>query len=233
MKTIGLIGGMSWESTVPYYQTINREVARRLGGLHSARIVLISVDFHEIEDLQRTGDWDTAGRILGECASRVEAAGADFLVLATNTLHLVAPAIEQAVSIPMLHIADATGQVISAEGLDCVGLLGTRYTMEKDFYRGRLETQCGLNVLTPDEEGREAAHRIIYDELCLGKVRDDSRRRVGRVIECLIADGAQGIVLGCTELGLLLDVEDSSVPIFDTTEIHALAAARLAITDDE
>jgi aspartate racemase len=229
MKTIGLIGGMSWESTVTYYQTINREVADQLGGLHSAKIVLISVDFYEIERLQRAGDWETAGRILGQNASAAERAGADFLVLATNTLHLVAPAIQQAVSIGLLHIADATAQVISAAGLNCVGLLGTRYTMEQDFYRGRLEKQFGLTVLTPHDAGREAVHRIIYDELCLGHVRDRSRLHIGNIIEGLVAEGAQAIILGCTELGLLIRAADSAVPLFDTTEIHARAAAQWAL----
>jgi aspartate racemase len=230
MKTIGIIGGMSWESTVPYYQTINRVVADRRGGLHSAKIVLISVDFFEIEQLQRKGDWETAGKILGQNALSAERAGADFLVLATNTLHIVAPAIERVVSIPLLHIADATARVITAAGLGCVGLLGTRYTMEHDFYRGRLESQYGLEVRIPEKENRDVVHKVIYEELCLGHVLDGSRAPVARVIDKLVAAGAQGVILGCTELGLLIRPSDSSVPLFDTTELHAVAAAEEALS---
>jgi aspartate racemase len=197
--------------------------------LHSAKIVLISVDFHEIEQLQRTGDWETAGRMLARSAVSAARAGADFLVLATNTLHLVAPAMERAAGVPLLHIADATAQAIGAAGLTRVGLLGTRYTMEHDFYRGRLERQHGLTVRVPDVEGREEVHRVIYEELCRGEIRDDSRLRVGRVMAALIADGAEGIILGCTELGLLIGPSDSAVPLFDTTALHAVAAAERAL----
>lgn len=232
MKTIGLIGGMSWESTVGYYQTINRVVARRMGGLHSAKIVLISVDFGEIEPLQRSGDWQTAGARLSQCALAAERAGADLLVLATNTLHRVAPAIEQAVSVPLLHIADATAHAVRARSMQRVGLLGTRYTMQQDFYRGKLQRQHGLTVLVPGEEGRDTVHQIIYGQLCKGQILDRSRRHMRTIMRDLVDQGAEGIILGCTELGLLVAAEDSAVPVFDTTELHAAAAAEVALADD-
>ena len=229
MKTIGLLGGMSWESTVPYYQTINRVVRERLGGLHSARIVLYSVDFHEIERLQHESRWAEAAEILLDAARLVEGAGADFLVLCTNTMHKVAPSIEAGIGIPLLHIADATGTRIAAAGFGTIGLLGTRFTMEESFYRDRLEHGHGLTVLTPSPDEREAVHRVIYDELCLGTIRVASRSRYRGIVEGLVARGAQAIVLGCTEIGLLLRPADVSVPLFDTAKIHAEEAALRAV----
>jgi aspartate racemase len=231
VKTIGLIGGMSWESTVPYYQVINRIVGQRLGSLHSAKIALYSVDFHDIERLQHAGRWDEAGLILADAARAVQRAGADVLVLCTNTMHKVAEAIESAVDIPLLHIADATAVRVTAAGLSRVGLLGTRFTMEEDFYRGRLERLHGLSVLTPPAGQRALVHRVIYQELCLGHVGDDSRRGFQEVVTDLVARGAQGIILGCTEIGLLLRPDDAPVPLFDTAAIHAEAAANVALAD--
>jgi aspartate racemase len=229
MKTIGLIGGMSWESTVPYYRQINETIKQRLGGLHSARLVLYSVDFHEIERLQHAGDWDTAGRMLAESACALERAGAEFIVLATNTMHKVAAAIESATKIPLFHIADATAEEIVRAGHTCVGLLGTRFTMEQAFYKDRLTDRYGLRVLTPDEADREIVHRVIYDELCLGEIVETSRQEYRRIMRELIANGAQAIILGCTEIGLLIGPTDSGVPQFDTTAIHARKAAEFAL----
>jgi aspartate racemase len=229
MKTIGLLGGMSWESTVPYYQAINRVVGARLGGLHSARIVLFSVDFHEIEQLQHADRWDEAAEILIRAARALERAGADFLVLCTNTMHKVAPEITRAVPLPLVHIADATAERIKAAGLPRVGLVATRFTMEQDFYRGRLERGHGLQVLVPPPEDREIVHRVIYDELCRGVVREESRAEYRRIVADLVRHGADGIILGCTEITLLFRPPDASVPVFDTTEIHAEAAAAYAL----
>ncbi len=229
MKTIGLIGGMSWESTVPYYRTINRAVAGRLGGLHSAKVLLYSVDFHEIEVLQRENRWEEAGDEMASAASALERGGAAFLVLCTNTMHKVVPRIEAAVGIPLLHIADATASRVRERGLRRVGLLGTRFTMEEDFYRGRLEERHGLEVLVPDRGGRDLVHRVIYEELCLGQVREGSRAAYRRVVGDLVARGAAGIILGCTEVGLLLRQEDADVPLFDTATIHAEAAVDVAL----
>jgi aspartate racemase len=228
MKTIGLIGGMSWESTALYYRQINLAVQQRLGGLHSAKLVLLSVDFHEIEALQRAGDWAAAGEILANAARRLEAAGADFLLLCTNTMHIVAPAITAAVHIPLLHIADPTAQAIQQAGHTRIGLLGTRFTMEQDFYVKRLRQQ-GLQVLLPDQEDCDTAHRIIFEELCLGQIVDSSRQHYRRIMAKLVAQGAQAIILGCTEITLLVDAADASVPLFDTTALHASAAAELAL----
>ncbi|MCA9728869.1 MAG: aspartate/glutamate racemase family protein [Candidatus Eisenbacteria bacterium] len=230
MKTIGLIGGMSWESTLPYYRRINERVRERLGGLHSARLVLYSVDFQEIERLQHADRWDEAGIVLVRAAQALAAAGADFLVLCTNTMHKVAPAIES-VGLPLYHIADATAEVVRTAGVSRVGLLGTRFTMEQEFYRGRLEEKHHIAVLTPDEKDRDLVHRVIYDELCLGVIRDDSRRGYRAVIDRLAARGAQGIILGCTEIALLVAPADSPVPVFDTCAIHADGAADLALND--
>jgi len=229
VKTIGLIGGMSWESTVPYYQVINRVVGERLGSLHSAKIALYSVDFHEIEQLQHAARWAESGAILADAARAVRRAGADFLVLCTNTMHKVAPQIEAAVDIPLLHIADATAARVTAAGMRTVGLLGTRFTMEQDFYRGRLEERHGLEVLTPPAEDRDLVHRVIYGELCLGQVLDGSRAAFRDVVAGLVTRGAQGVILGCTEIGLLLRPEDAPVPLFDTATIHAEAAAMYAL----
>ncbi len=225
MKTIGLIGGMSWESTIPYYRQINETIRERMGGLHSARVVLYSVDFHEIEQLQRAGDWDSAGAILAEAARSLEAAGAAFLVLCTNTMHKVASHIEAAVNIPLLHIADPTAVEIKRAGYSTVGLLGTRFTMEQAFYRDRLSEHHGLRVVVPETEDREVVHRIIYEELCLGIIKPESRSEYRRVMQGLATQGAQAIILGCTEISLLVDQQDSEVPLFDTTAIHARMAA--------
>jgi aspartate racemase len=230
MKTLGLLGGMSWESTVPYYRIINERVRERLGGLHSAKLVLHSVDFAEIEALQHAGDWDAAGALLAVAARGLRSAGAEAIVLCTNTMHLVAPAIETAVDIPLLHIADATAKRIRAAGLTCVALLGTRFTMEQAFYRERIEA-AGIAVLTPDPVQRERVHRVIYDELCLGRILDASRDDYRAIIADLDARGAQGVILGCTEIGLLLGEDDADVPVFDTAHIHAEAAADWALTD--
>src|SRR5690606_38294646 len=228
MKTIGLIGGMSWESTIPYYRQINETLKARLGGLHSAKLVLYSVDFHDIERLQRAGDWAAAGALLAEAGQALERAGADFLVLCTNTMHKVAGDIEAAVSIPLLHIADPTAEAITRAGLRTVGLLGTRFTMEQDFYRQRLQ-QHGLTVITPAEADREAIHRVIYEELCLGIVRGSSREEYRRVMATLVDQGAEAIILGCTEISLLVDSGDARVPLFDTTLLHARRAAEAAL----
>jgi aspartate racemase len=229
MKTIGLIGGMSWESTVLYYQSINRVVSERLGGLHSAKIVLHSVDFDEIARLQSHGQWDAAGEILATVAASLETAGADLLVLCTNTMHKVAHVIEARVRIPLLHIADPTGEAIGRAGFVRVGLLGTRFTMEQAFYRERLADRHGLEVLVPNAADIDIVHRIIYEELCHGIVSEHSRAQYRRVMATLAQRGAQCIILGCTEIGLLVGAADASVPLFDTTAVHARQAALLAL----
>ncbi|KLD78015.1 aspartate/glutamate racemase family protein [Xanthomonas hyacinthi] len=224
MKTIGLIGGMSWESTLPYYRHINETVRAQLGGLHSARLLLYSVDFHAIEQLQQAGDWDAAGAAMAAAARALQAGGADFLVLCTNTMHRVADAIAAAVPLPLLHIADATADALQAAGVTRVGLLGTRFTMEQDFYRERLQRR-GFQVLVPDPQEREQVHRIIYDELCQGVIRDASRARYREVIAALQARGAEAVILGCTEIALLVGAADAQLPLFDTAALHARAAA--------
>ncbi len=229
MKTIGLIGGMSWESTIPYYRQINETIRERMGGLHSAKIVLYSVDFHEIERLQHAGDWDAAGAILAEAARSLEAAGAAFLVLCTNTMHKVAACIEAAVAIPLLHIADPTAAEIKRAGHSTVGLLGTRFTMEQAFYRDRLSERHGLRVVVPESADRDIVHRIIYEEFGLGVVKPESRSAYRRIMKSLASQGAQAIILGCTEISLLVDQQDSEVPLFDTTAIHARMAAEEAL----
>lgn len=228
MRTLGLIGGMSWESTIPYYRHINERVRERLGGLHSARLVLYSVDFAEIERLQMQGDWDEAGCRLGAAAAALARAGAEALVICTNTMHKVAAAVEAGGGLPLLHIADATAARIRAAGLARIGLLGTRFTMEQDFYRARLESH-GIAVLVPEADARATVHRVIYEELCLGVVRDDSRERYREVMADLVRRGAEGIILGCTEIGLLVGDADTTVPTFDTARIHAQAAADWAL----
>jgi aspartate racemase len=228
MRTLGLIGGMSWESTVPYYRIINQRVRERLGGLHSAKLVLHSVDFAEIEAMQHSGDWDAAGRLLADTARGLRLAGAEAIVLCTNTMHLVAPAIEAAVDIPLLHIADATAQRIRAGGLTRVALIGTRFTMEQAFYRERIEA-AGIEVLTPDIQQRDDIHRVIYDELCLGRILDASRDAYKAIMADMVIRGAQGVILGCTEIGLLVGEGDATVPLFDTARIHAEAAADWAL----
>lgn len=229
MKTIGLIGGMSWESTAAYYRSINQEVKKRLGGLHSAQIILYSVDFAPIEAMQAAGEWQRAGEVLAAAAQALEKAGADFLVLCTNTMHMLAPQIEAAVQIPLLHIVDPTAQAIQRAGLQKIGLLGTRFTMEHSFYRQRLLAQHGIEALIPEDNERADVHRIIYDELCLGVLTTKSRSCYQDVIAGLVARGAQGIILGCTEIGLLVTPADAKLPLFDTTEYHALSAVDLAL----
>jgi len=231
MKTLGLIGGMSWESTIPYYRIVNETVRERLGGLHSARLILYSVDFHDIERLQRAGVWDEAGKALADAARSLEAAGAEGLALCTNTLHEVAPAIESAVDIPLLHIADPTAAAAKRAGLGTVGLLGTRFTMERDFYRGRLMERHGLAVIVPDAADRESVHRVIYDELCRGDIRAESRARYREIMRRLVDAGAEGIILGCTEIASLVGSADAPVPLFDTTALHARHAAEWALGD--
>ncbi|MEV4940052.1 aspartate/glutamate racemase family protein [Streptomyces zaomyceticus] len=229
MKTIGLIGGMSWESTAEYYRLLNELTRERLGGLHSARCVLYSVDFAEIERLQVQNRWSEAGEILAAAAQALEMAGADMVLICTNTMHKVADQVEAAVSVPLLHLADVTAAAVRASGMRRVGLLGTAFAMEQDFYRGRLEAG-GLDVRTPEAEGREIVHRVIYEELCLGIVREESRAAYQKVIEGLVADGAEGVILGCTEIELLIGTEDSPVPLFPTTRLHAAAAVNAALT---
>ncbi|WP_104202574.1 aspartate/glutamate racemase family protein [Billgrantia saliphila] len=229
MKTIGLLGGMSWESTVSYYRALNEGVKQRLGGLHSARVVMVSVDFADIEALQQRGEWEACGEALATAARQVEQAGADFLMIGTNTMHKVAPQIEAAVGIPLVHIADATAERLREDGVERVGLLGTRFTMEQTFYRERLEAHHGIEVLIPDEAQRDTIHRVIYQELCLGRVEPASRRAYLQVIETLAERGAQAVILGCTEIALLITQDDTAVPLYDTTAIHAAQAVELAL----
>lgn len=231
MKTIGLLGGMSWESSLEYYRFVNEAVKERLGGLHSAQCLMFSFDFAQIEALQMAGDWDTAGRLLAEAAQNLERGGAECIVLCTNTMHKLARSIEEAVNIPLLHIADPTGEAVHAAGIDSIGLLGTRFTMEHDFYKGRLVEKFGLNVLMPDDAGRTVVHDIIYQELVLGIVREESRSAYQAVMNDLVSRGAQGIILGCTEIELLIKPEHSPVPTFDTTHLHALAAVDWALSE--
>ncbi|MEU4498782.1 aspartate/glutamate racemase family protein [Streptomyces sp. NPDC023998] len=228
MKTIGLIGGMSWESSAEYYRLLNELVRERLGGLHSAPCILHSLDFAEIEELQVAGDWERAGEILADAARGLQAAGADLLLICTNTMHKVAGQVEAAVSVPLLHLADATADAVRAGGLTRVGLLGTAFTMEQAFYRDRLAGH-GLEVLTPDADGRALVHRVIYEELCRGVVRQESRSAYQDVIGKLVAAGAEGVVLGCTEIELLIGEKDSPVPVFPTTRLHAEAAVDAAL----
>lgn len=230
MKTIGLLGGMSWESTIPYYRLINEGIKQQLGGLHSASLLLHSVDFHEIEACQSRGEWDKAGDILAQAAIGLQQAGAEGIVLCTNTMHKVAEAIESRCSLPFLHIADATGRVISAQRMRRVALLGTRYTMEQDFYRGRLEQQFAIESLVPEADVRAKINQVIFDELCLGRFSDASRQYYIEVIENLAAQGAEGVIFGCTEIGLLVPVERSPIPVFDTTAIHAADAVTFMLS---
>ena len=229
MKTIGLIGGMSWESSIEYYRIINESVKERLGGLHSAKCIMNSVDFAEVEPLQHEGRWDQAAEHMVRAALSVEAAGADLLVLCTNTMHKTAGEIERQTSIPFLHIADATAQKIKSCGITNVGLLGTRFTMEDDFYKGRLVDQHSLAVIIPDDAQRSIVHQVIYDELCLGVIQQASRQKYVEIMDDLVSRGAEAIILGCTEIGLLVHSEDCRVPVFDTTRIHAEAAVELAL----
>ena len=228
MKTIGMLGGMSWESTELYYRKINEATKQALGGLHSAPIAMVSVDFQEIEKLQHDDDWESCARILCEKSQGIEAAGADFLLICTNTMHLVATEIENAIGIPLLHIADATADRICKDGTKKIGLLGTRFTMEHEFYRGRLEQQ-GLEVIVPNEQDRMIVHRVIYDELCQGVLDDNSRREFVRIIEDLHRAGVEGVIEGCTEIAMLVGQEHVDVPLFDTTAIHAEEAVAEAL----
>lgn len=224
MKLLGLIGGMSWESSALYYQLINRGIQQRLGGLHSARLLLHSVDFAEVEAQQSEGRWDDAAKLLADTGRSLVAGGAEGIVICTNTMHKVADAVQQAAGVPLLHITDATGDAVRATGLKRIALLGTRFTMEQDFYRARLEKRFGLDVLIPPDEDRDIVHRVIYDELCLGTVNDTSRVTYLEVVRGLQRRGAEGVVLGCTEIGMLINQNNSPLPVFDTTRIHAEAA---------
>jgi aspartate racemase len=230
MKTIGLLGGMSWESTALYYQLINEGVKERLGGLHSARIALVSVDFQEIEELQQENEWAEAARVLSLAAGQIEAAGADFLLICTNTMHKVAGEVQAAIGIPILHIADATAGRIKSEGKKRVGLLGTNFTMEEAFYKGRLVDKHGLEVLIPPKRDRDMVHGIIYEELCLGRIEDRSRKEFLRIIENLRDQGAEGVIEGCTEIVMLVQQQDTDVPLYDTTAIHAQQAVVAALS---
>jgi aspartate racemase len=230
VKILGLIGGMTWHSTVDYYRLINEGVHERLGGSRSAEILLLSVDFGPVEQMQDRGEWDALGRLMAGAARSLEAAGAEALVICTNTMHRLAGDVSGAVRIPLIHIADATAAEVKKQGLKTVGLLGTRYTMEQDFYRGRLEKEHGLDVLVPEEPGRTAVHDIIYRELAFGKIRDESRRAYVSVIEALRRRGAQGVILGCTEIPLLVKAKDSPLPVFDTTALHAAAAVDFSLS---
>ncbi|GIO64132.1 MULTISPECIES: aspartate/glutamate racemase family protein [Paenibacillus] len=228
MKVIGLIGGMSWESSALYYRMVNEEVRSRLGGLHSAKCLLYSVDFEEIERYQAEGAWGKAGEVLGQTARALEKGGADFIVICTNTMHKVIDDIQSKINIPILHIADATAAQIKESQIQTVGLLGTKYTMEQDFYKSRLELN-GIQVIVPERDDREAVNKIIYEELCLGKIHQESRDYYKKVIQGLIESGAEGIILGCTEIGLLVKPEDAEVPLFDTTYIHACEAVNMSL----
>ena len=229
MKTIGLIGGMSWESSIEYYRIINETTRTKLGGLHSAKSLMYSVDFAEVEILQHQGKWAEAADMLVDAAKRLENGGADFIVLCTNTMHKVAEEIQASVQIPLLHIADATAQVVKDSGIRAIGLLGTRFTMEEEFYKGRLSQQYGLQVHIPNAQEREVIHRVIYDELVVGEIKQHSKEQYLGIIERMLAQGAEGVILGCTEISLLIHDQDSRVPLFDTTRIHAEAAVEYAL----
>lgn len=229
MKTIGLLGGMSWGSTELYYRWINEGVKEKLGGFHSARIAMVSVDFQEIEELQHSGEWERAGEVLSKAARRIEAAGADFLVICTNTMHKVVPQIEHAINIPILHLADATARRIKERGMKTVGLLGSNFTMEEDFYRGRLIEKHGLTVIIPSATDRQIVHSIIYEELCLGIVKAESREEYLRIINRMHEEGAEGIIEGCTEIVMLVQQKHTDIPLFDTTAIHAQEAVSVAL----
>ncbi|CAO1660866.1 Aspartate racemase [Halomonas sp. NYA30] len=232
MRVIGVLGGMSWESSLSYYRALNEGVKAALGGLHSAKIVMVSVDFAEIEAMQKRGDWDAAGELLASAAQAVERAGADCLLIATNTMHKVAPAIEQSITIPLMHIADATALQLQADGINRVGLLGTRFTMEQDFYIGRLEEQFGIKVVVPEQSERDTIHQVIFDELCQGRIEDVSRQRYLAIIDSLYAQGAQAVILGCTEIAMLVSQQDTEVPLYDTTALHVQRAVAWALNDD-
>lgn len=229
MKTIGLIGGMSWESSIAYYRIINETAKAKLGGLHSAKSLMVSVDFAEIEILQHQDRWGEAAKILVAAAKNLENGGADFIILCTNTMHKLADDIQANIKIPFIHIADATAQLVKDSGIQKIGLLGTRFTMEEEFYKGRLSQKYGLNVSIPNAQEREIVHRVIYDELVVGKIEQHSKKQYIDIIERMVSQGAEGVILGCTEIGLLVHQEDSRVPLFDTTRIHAEAAVAYAL----
>ena len=232
MKTIGMIGGMSWESSIEYYRIVNQTVREKLGGLHSAKSIMVSVEFAEIEALQHQDRWDELAAILIEAARSLEKGGADFVIICTNTMHKLYDILQNQIKIPMLNIADATAEKIKAQGIDKIALLGTRFTMEEDFYKGRLVDKYGLDVIIPSSAQREIVHRVIYDELCAGIIKPDSRQKYAEIIQGLAAEGVGGIILGCTEIGLLVKQADSPVPLFDTTEIHARAAVYYALAGE-
>ena len=232
MKTIGMIGGMSWESSIEYYRIVNQTVREKLGGLHSAKSIMVSVEFAEIEALQHQDRWDELAAILIEAARSLERGGADFVIICTNTMHKLYDILQNQIKIPMLNIADATAEKIKAQGIDKIALLGTRFTMEEDFYKGRLADKYGLDVIIPSSAQREIVHRVIYDELCAGIIKPDSKQKYAEIIQGLAAEGVGGIILGCTEIGLLVKQADSPVPLFDTTEIHARAAVYYALAGE-
>ncbi len=229
MKTIGLIGGMSWESSLEYYRIINQEIRNRLGGQHSAKVLMYSLDFEPIEELQRQGRWEEMALILQDAAKRLELAGANFFLICTNTMHKIAPEVQDSVRIPLLHIADATAEKVKASGISTVGLLGTRYTMEQNFLKGYLSSKHGLDVIIPEPDSRDIVHNVVYDELCLGTIREESKKVFLRIIQDLGEKGAQGVILGCTEIPLLVHQKDTSLPLFDTTAIHAKKAVEMAL----
>jgi len=229
MKTIGLIGGMSWESSLEYYRIINETVKEKLGGFHSAKCLMYSVDFEEVEKLQRHGKWDEATALMIDAAQRVKKGGADFVVICTNTMHKMAEEVQSSINIPLLHLADVTAERIKAQGLKKVGLLGTKFTMEEDFYKGRLIKKHGLEVMIPDDEEREVINNILYNELCMGEIKKISKDKFKKIIDNLVLKGAEGIILGCTEIPLLIDKEDYEIPLFDTTRIHAEEAVKYAL----
>lgn len=231
MKTIGLLGGMSWESTMTYYQLINEEVKKRLGGFHSAKILLYSVDFHEIEECQAKGDWNRSAEILAEAAQSLERAGADFLVICTNTMHKIAPQIQSRIHIPILHIAEATVEKLTEHHIQRVALLGTQYTMQEDFYKQKLQ-EADIEVLVPDQRDMELVNDVIYHELCLGKINNRSKQEYLRIIQSLADQGAEGVILGCTEIGLLIQQQDTVLPVFDTTLIHGMKAVEKALQEE-
>jgi aspartate racemase len=232
MKTIGMIGGMSWESSIEYYRIINQAVREKLGGLHSAQNIMYSVEFAEIERLQHQNRWDELAKIMIDAARGLEKGGADFVIICTNTMHKLYDVVQTAIMIPMLNIADATAEEIKTKGIDRIALLGTRFTMEEDFYKGRLVEKYGLEVMIPSSAQRETVHRVIYDELCAGIIKPDSKQKYADIIQDLVAKGTGGVILGCTEIGLLVRQEDSPVPLFDTTEIHARAAVDYALAEN-
>ena len=229
MKTIGMIGGMSWESSIEYYRIINETVNARLGGFHSAKCLMYSVDFAEIEELQHLGKWDEATALMIDAAKRVQNGGAEFLIICTNTMHKMAEQVQQNISIPLLHIADATAEIIKIYDMKRIGLLGTRFTMEEDFYKGRLVDKYGLDVIVPNNDEKAIVHRVIYDELCNGEIKESSKLKLIKIMDHLVENKAEGIILGCTEIGLLIKQEDIRVPLFDTTKIHAEAAVDYAL----